>query len=210
MSLEEKYDALLKSYQSVTIENRDLQQRLAESERKTEETEGQMGYLRNQLGKSLKKKIRNLESPSGSNQEELSEAESQHSVNEDEDPRTTARARRSNYNFNSNEFRVDIPEFEGKLDPEEFLDWLNTVERVFDYKEVPEDKKVKLVALKLRKYASLWWTNLCTKRTRSQKEKIRSWEKMKKKLKARFLPISYVQDSYAQLHNLTQGTMSIA
>ena len=210
MSLEEKYDALMKSYQSITIENRDLQQRIAESERKADETEGQMEYLRKQLGKTLKKKIRNLESPSGSNQEELSEAESQHSVNEDEDPRTPARARRSNYNFNSNEFRVDIPEFEGKLDPEEFLDWLNTVERVFDYKEVPEDKKVKLVALKLRKYASLWWTNLCTKRTRSHKEKIRSWEKMKKKLKARFLPASYVQDSYAQLHNLTQGNMSIA
>jgi len=38
------------------------------------------------------------------------------------------------------------------------LEWLHIVERIFDYKEVPEDKKVKLVALKLRKYASLWWT----------------------------------------------------
>ena len=127
MTLEEKFDAPMKSYQAMSKENRDLQQRLAESERKTEETEGQMEYLRKQLGKSLKKKIRNLESPSGSNLEELSEAESQHSVNDDEDPRTPVRARRSNYNFNSNEFRVDIPEFEGKLDPEEFLDWLNTV-----------------------------------------------------------------------------------
>ena len=209
MSLEEKYDALLKSYQSVTIENRNLQQRIAESERKADETEGQMEYLRKQLGKSLKQKIRNLESPSGSNHEDLSEAESQHSVNEEEDPRTRARARRSTFNFNSNEFRVDIPEFEGKLDPEEFLDWLNTVERVFDYKDVPEDKKVKLVALKLRKYVSLWWTNLCAKRVRNRKEKIRTWEKMKNKLKARFLPSSYVQDSYAHLHNLTQGNMSV-
>ena len=29
---------------------------------------------------------------------------------------------------NTNEFRVEVPEFEGKLDPEEFIDWLNTVE----------------------------------------------------------------------------------
>jgi len=32
---------------------------------------------------------------------------------------------------------------------------------------------------------------------------------MKTKLKARFLPASYVRDSYAQLHNLTQGSMSV-
>ena len=64
---------------------------------------------------------------------------------------------------NTNDFKVEIPEFKGKLDPEEFLDWLNTVERVFKYKDVPEDKKVKLVALRLRKYASLWWINMCAK-----------------------------------------------
>jgi len=79
----------------------------------------------------------------------LSEAESQHSVNEEEEPRTPFRARSPTFNVSSNDFRVDIPEFEGKLDPEEFLDWLSTVERVFEYKDVPEDKKVKLVALKL-------------------------------------------------------------
>ena len=30
---------------------------------------------------------------------------------------------------NSNGFKVEIPEFEGKLDPKEFLDWMHTVER---------------------------------------------------------------------------------
>jgi len=39
-------------------------------------------------------------------------------------------------------FKVKIPEFEGRLDPDEFLEWLQTVERVFEYKDVPEDKKV--------------------------------------------------------------------
>jgi len=60
----------------------------------------------------------------------------------------------------NNDFRVEVPEFEGKLDPEEFLDWLYTVERVFEYKDIPDEKKVKLMALRLRKYASLWWINL--------------------------------------------------
>jgi len=48
---------------------------------------------------------------------------------------------------NFNDFKVDIPEFEDKY---EFLEWMQTVKRIFEHKEVPEEKKVKLVALKLR------------------------------------------------------------
>ena len=99
----------------------------------------------------------------------------------------------------SSDFKVEILEFEGKLDPEEFLDWLHTVERVFEYKDILEEKKVKLVALRLRKYASLWWTNLCAKRVRERKSKIRTWGKMKSKLKAQLLPPTYVQDCCSQL-----------
>ena len=106
---------------------------------------------------------------------------------------------------NSNDFRVEISQFDGKLDPNEFVEWLSTVERVFEYKEIPKDKKVKLVIPRLRKHASLWWTKLCAKRVRSQKEKIRTWEKMKAKLKSHFLPSSYNQ----LLHNLIQGIMSV-
>jgi len=47
-------------------------------------------------------------------------------------------------------------EFEGMLDLDLFLQWLHIVELIFKYNEVPEDKKVKFVALKLREYASLW------------------------------------------------------
>jgi len=113
------------------------------------------------------------------------------------------------FRANSNDFRVEIPEFGGKLDPEDFLDWLHTVERVFEYKDIPEDKKVKLIALRLQKYAYLWWTNLCAKRVRERKSKVRTWEKMKSKLKARFLPPTYVQDCYSQLHHLNQGNLSV-
>ncbi|VFQ82893.1 unnamed protein product [Cuscuta campestris] len=68
------------------------------------------------------------------------------------------------------DFKVDIPTFEGKNDPDEFLEWLETVERVFDFKDVSDEKKVKIVALKFQKYASTWWTNTCTKRRRNDKE----------------------------------------
>ena len=55
--------------------------------------------------------------------------------------------------------KVDIPEFKGKANVNDFLDRLNIVERAFEFHEA-EHKKVKLVALKLRKHASFWWENL--------------------------------------------------
>ncbi|GJX81570.1 putative nucleotidyltransferase, ribonuclease H, partial [Tanacetum coccineum] len=47
--------------------------------------------------------------------------------------------------------RVDIPDFAGDtLSPEGFIDWLVAVEEVFEFKEVPENKRVLLIATKLR------------------------------------------------------------
>jgi len=138
-------------------------------------------YLSKQLGESLKNKRRELRSSSSSRpprsargEEEEKEPHSHGSSSEDASPRTQRRRRRHSSNFN--DFKVDISEFEGKLDPDDFIEWLQTVERIFDYKEIPKDKKVKIMALKLRKYASLWWTNLLTKSVRQGKGRIRTWE----------------------------------
>ncbi|PWA85827.1 hypothetical protein CTI12_AA145160 [Artemisia annua] len=114
--------------------------------------------------------------------------------------------RRGAGSWHPNDIKVDIPEYDGKLDPDEFVEWLRTVERVFDYKQTTEDNKVKIVALKLRKYASTWWSNTCLKRERAGKEKIQTWPKMKAKMKQKFLPTYYVQNSFSQLHSLRQGT----
>ena len=56
------------------------------------------------------------------------------------------------------DFKAEIPKFDGKTQGDELLEWLLTIERVFDLKEYAEEKKVKVV--KLKGYASLWWENL--------------------------------------------------
>ena len=38
-----------------------------------------------------------------------------------------------------NDFKVDILEFKGELDPDIFLDWFQTIERVFEFKDIPEE-----------------------------------------------------------------------
>ncbi|KAL9441531.1 hypothetical protein AB3S75_020098 [Citrus x aurantiifolia] len=89
------------------------------------------------------------------------------------------------------------------MQPDEFLDWLHSVERVFDYKDVPEQQNVKLATLKLRKYASLWWENLKRQRAREGRKKIVSWEKMKRE------PDNYRQDNFLKFHNLKQKDLFI-
>ena len=55
------------------------------------------------------------------------------SPSEEEVPRFARGEQR--FQANTNDYGVEVPEFEGKLDPEEFIDWLYTVEKVFQYKE---------------------------------------------------------------------------
>ena len=57
-------------------------------------------------------------------------------------------------------FKVKIPKFQGSPKSEDLVDWLNTVERVFDYYEVMDEKKTKPVAICLKGKASAWWEKL--------------------------------------------------
>ncbi|GKD87194.1 hypothetical protein Tco_1358348 [Tanacetum coccineum] len=57
--------------------------------------------------------------------------------------------------------RIDIPKFDvDTLNPEGFIDWLVAVEEVFEFKEVPENKKASLITTTLRGMASAWWQQL--------------------------------------------------
>ena len=137
MTLEERFEAIMRNYEHLQARN--------------EEMANQNEYLRRQLGDSLRQKRRDLRSSSssrprgsGRGEEDDEGSLSGGSRSEEGSPRHPRRERRQ---FNqSNDFKVDLPEFEGKLDLDEFLEWLQMVERIFEYKEVPEDKKVKLVA----------------------------------------------------------------
>ena len=70
------------------------------------------------------------------------------------------------------DFKVEIPEFEGQCSPDDFLEWMNTIERVFKYKDFSYDKKVKPISLKLHKYALIWWSNVLATRARKGKGRL--------------------------------------
>ncbi|GJZ92201.1 reverse transcriptase domain-containing protein [Tanacetum coccineum] len=76
------------------------------------------------------------------------------------------------------ELKIEIPEFTGKVHPDDFIDWLSTVERVFDVRDISDKLKVKLVAIKLRQHASLWWDHVTKRRRIEGKSKNMTMEEV--------------------------------
>ena len=74
---------------------------------------------------------------------------------------------------------------------------------MFDIKNLSDEQKVKLVAIKLKK--NIWWEHIIKQRTREGKPKIVSWDKMKKKLMAKFLPVQFRQEAFIEYHNFKQS-----
>nr|GEX01271.1 reverse transcriptase domain-containing protein [Tanacetum cinerariifolium] len=52
--------------------------------------------------------------------------------------------------------KIKIFEFTCKVHTDDFIDWLSTVKRVFDVRDIPNKMKVKLITIKLRQHALLW------------------------------------------------------
>ena len=103
------------------------------------------------------------------------------------------RNRNFNYNRHDDEFKlkVDITNFNGDLDIEGSLDWLIEEDRFFEYTELPENRKVKFFAHRLKGRASVWWDRLREMRMREGCGSVQTWRRMKQLLRGSFLPPNY-------------------
>jgi hypothetical protein len=98
--------------------------------------------------------------------------------------------------------KMDIPVYEGNLDVEELLDWIRALDTYFDYEDVEEDKKVKHAVTRLKGHAALWWDELQADRRYKGKQKIKSWDRMIAKMKAKFIPRDYQITLFRRMQNL--------
>ena len=89
---------------------------------------------------------------------------------------------------------MTIPAFQGKNDPELYLEWERKVEHMFDCHNYSEEKKVKLVVVEFIDYASIWWDQLVTSRCRNGERPISIWEEMKTAMRIKFVPSHYHRD----------------
>lgn len=83
------------------------------------------------------------------------------------------------------------------------------VEEFIEFKDVPEQKKVPLVTTRFRGHAASWWSQLKLSRTRRGKEKITSWEKLKKHMRKTFIPYNFERLLFQKFHNIRQGSRSV-
>jgi hypothetical protein len=105
--------------------------------------------------------------------------------------------------------KMDIPVYEGNLDVEELLYWIRALEKYFDYEDFEEDKKVKHVVTKLKGHAVLWWYELQANRRCKGKKKIKSWDRMVAKMKAKFIPRDYQITLFQRMQNLRHKLVSV-
>ncbi|XP_013632587.1 PREDICTED: uncharacterized protein LOC106338076 [Brassica oleracea var. oleracea] len=105
--------------------------------------------------------------------------------------------------------KVEIPEFHGGSQPEDLLDWIVTVDEFLEFKEVPGNRQVSLIATRFRGHATSWWNQLKLSRTRRGKEKITSWDKLKKHMQKTFIPYNFERLLFQKFHNIRQGTRSV-
>jgi hypothetical protein len=66
--------------------------------------------------------------------------------------------------------KMKIPSFQGRSDPEAYLEWEKKMEFVFDCHNYSETKKVKLAVIEFSEYAITWWDQLVTNRRRIEND----------------------------------------
>ncbi|KAL6345118.1 hypothetical protein AAG906_013602 [Vitis piasezkii] len=85
---------------------------------------------------------------------------------------------------------MKIPSFQGKNDPEVYLEWEKKVEFIFECHNYSKEKNVKLVVIEFTDYAIIWWDQLVMNRRRNYERLIETWEEMKATtMRRRFVPI---------------------
>ncbi|KAL9674865.1 hypothetical protein QQ045_003064 [Rhodiola kirilowii] len=84
----------------------------------------------------------------------------------EEDPMDVGRDEEENRYDSNYRVKVDIPLFHGTMGVEEFLDWQIDVDRFLDVLGVPESKQAKMVAIRLKDIAAVWWDKLVVQRRR--------------------------------------------
>jgi len=100
--------------------------------------------------------------------------------------------------------KVKIPSFEGKCDPDVYLEWETKIEQIWNCHHFGEEKKVQLAVLEFNGYALIWWDNLVKERRRNLDPAVSNWEQMKAIMRARFIPQHHNRELRQRLESLRQ------
>ncbi|XP_052193846.1 uncharacterized protein LOC127802180 [Diospyros lotus] len=120
-----------------------------------------------------------------------------------------ATRQRNREDGNLGNIKMKIPFFQGRNDPEAYLEWEKKIEMIFECHNYSEAKKVKLAVIEFTDYAIIWWDQLVLSRRRNGERPIATWGEMKTLMRRRFIPNHYFRDLYKKLQTLMQGSKSV-
>ncbi|XP_012477602.1 uncharacterized protein LOC105793223 [Gossypium raimondii] len=168
------------------------------------ETQGQREATPKAARQERERLINNLNEAGESKSDPLSDRSNPQLVRRNWVPRN-----RDRRDGNLKNIKMSIPPFQGKNDPESYLEREKKMELIFECHNYLENKKVKLPAIEFSDYAIVWWDQLVTSRRRNGERPISTWAKMKAVMRKHFVPSYYHRELYQRLKNLTQGNRSI-
>lgn len=106
--------------------------------------------------------------------------------------------------------KVDAPDFSGQIEPKVFIDWLNSMDRYFNWYDMNDKRRVRFDQLKLTGPAQMYWISVERGLERLGRPPITTWGEMKEKLREQYLPTTYKDQLLDELNTLHQGTLSVA
>lgn len=106
--------------------------------------------------------------------------------------------------------KIDVPDFDGRFDATNFIDWVSAIEEYFDWYDMTNERRVRFAKMKLVNLAKVWWNGVEADFRRMKQAPITTWQEMKAKLREKYMPPNYEDRLCVQLVNLRQGTMTVA
>ena len=99
--------------------------------------------------------------------------------------------------------KFKIPPFDGKYDPDAYITWEIAVDQKFACHEFPENTRVRAATSEFTDFASVWWIEYSKKNPNNIPK---TWDALKRAMRARFVPSYYARDMINKLQQLRQGS----
>ena len=88
----------------------------------------------------------------------------------------------------SDNIKMKIPPFRETSSLDEYLEWVQRVEKIIEYQDHSEASKVKLAALEFIDYANMCWENVKAQRRCEGEEPMTTWCLIKRLMEKWFFP----------------------
>ena len=106
--------------------------------------------------------------------------------------------------------RLKVPNFDGRVDPTVFSDWISSI-KYFDWYDImADDTRVKFAKMKPIGLVKVWWFGSENDIRRLGQQPIGTWQEMKAKLQEKYKPTNCRDKLCEQLANLKQGSILMA